>query len=94
MRLGYELSVRQLGQYLNSQDVNIEEYQQFLLEVLQAEWDSNSDRAVVYPILQQHQQLLDDVFAQLLQQWTRNAVSQSNPEEAVCYSRGDCKFVY
>ncbi|NQZ63876.1 MAG: tetratricopeptide repeat protein, partial [Crocosphaera sp.] len=37
---------------------------------------------MVYPILQQHQHLLDDVFAQLLPQWLKNTVSQMNPEEA------------
>ncbi len=52
---------------LNPPESNMDEYSNFLLEVLQAERESN-DRAVVYPILQQHQQLLDDVFAQLLQQ--------------------------
>ena len=41
---------QQLGQYLNPQAVSIEEYQEFLLEVLQAEYESN-DPAVVYPIL-------------------------------------------
>ena len=41
---------QQLGQYLNPQARNIEEYQEFLLEVLQAENESNSDPAVVYPI--------------------------------------------
>ncbi len=72
-----------LTEYVNRKGLNIEDYENFILEVIQAEIDSNSDRgAVVYPILQQHQQLLDDVFAQLLQQWTRNAVSQSNSEEA------------
>ncbi|WP_041229573.1 hypothetical protein [Rippkaea orientalis] len=43
---------QQLGQYLNPQEVNLEDYQNFLLEVLQAEDESNSDVAVVYPILQ------------------------------------------
>jgi predicted LPLAT superfamily acyltransferase len=70
-----------LGQYLNSQARTIEEYQGFLLEVLQAEYESNSDPAVVYPILQRRQHLLDDTFAQLLQQWARNVFSQENAEE-------------
>jgi CHAT domain-containing protein/predicted LPLAT superfamily acyltransferase len=74
---------QQLGQYLNRQAVNIEieEYQRFLLEVLQAEIESNSDPTVVYPILQRRQHLLDDTFAQLLQQWVRNAFSQGNAEQ-------------
>jgi hypothetical protein len=55
---------QQLGQYLNPQAGSIEEYQEFLLEVLQAEDESN-DPGVVYPILQRRQHLLDDTFAQV-----------------------------
>jgi CHAT domain-containing protein/predicted LPLAT superfamily acyltransferase len=72
-----------LGQYLNPQAGSIEEYQKFLSEVLQAEHDSNSDPAVVYPILQRRQHLLDDTFAQQLQQWARNKFSQGRAEEVV-----------
>jgi CHAT domain-containing protein len=71
---------QQLGQYLNLQVGNIEEYQAFLLEVLQAEARSN-DPAVVYPILQRGQHLLDDTFAQLLQEYVRYEFSQAKPEE-------------
>ena len=71
---------QQLGQYLNPQAGNIEEYQEFLLEVLQAEAESN-DPAVVYPILQRRQHLLDDIFAQQLQQWARNVFSQGKAED-------------
>jgi CHAT domain-containing protein/predicted LPLAT superfamily acyltransferase len=71
---------QQLGQYLNSQAATIEEYQGFLLEVLQAEAESN-DPAVVYPILQRRQYLLDDTFANLLQQYARYRFSQGKPEE-------------
>ncbi len=71
---------QQLGQYLNPQAVNIEEYQGFLSEVLRAEAKSNSDPAVVYPILQRRQHLLDDTFAQLLQAYARNVFSQGNTE--------------
>jgi len=73
--------VQQLGQFLNLQAVSIEEYQKFLSEVLQAEYESNSDPTVVYPILQRRQHLLDDTFAQLLQQWARYRFSQGKPEE-------------
>ena len=71
---------QQLGQYLSSQTVNSSEYQQFLQEVLQAEIESKGDVAVVYPILQRRQHLLDDNFAQLLQQYARNVFSQGKPE--------------
>jgi len=71
---------QQLGQYLNPQAGSVEEYQEFLLEVLQAEAESN-DPAVVYPILQRRQHLLDDIFAQQLQQWARNVFSQGKAED-------------
>ncbi|MFM6059350.1 MAG: hypothetical protein ACKPBT_14555, partial [Microcystis aeruginosa] len=71
---------QQLGQFLNPQARSIEEYQEFLLEVLQAEAESN-DPAVVYPILQRRQYLLDDTFSQLLQQWARNVFSQGKAED-------------
>ncbi|NET71954.1 MAG: tetratricopeptide repeat protein [Sphaerospermopsis sp. SIO1G2] len=57
-----------------------EEYQNFLLEVLQAEIDSNSDIKIIYPILQKHQHLLDESFAQILQYFTFN-YAQENPEK-------------
>lgn len=72
---------QQLGQFLNPQAVNIKEYQEFLSEVLQAEAESNGDPTVVYPILQRRQHLLDDTFAQLLQQYARYRFSQGEPEE-------------
>ncbi|WP_013320659.1 CHAT domain-containing tetratricopeptide repeat protein [Gloeothece verrucosa] len=75
-----------LGEYLNRQEVNIEEYQKFLQEVLQAEYESKSNVAVVYPILERHQHLLNDTFAQVLQQWARNVFSGSNTEEAAAFA--------
>jgi len=77
----FRYMAQQLGQYLNPQARSIEEYQEFLLEVLQAEAESNSNPAVVYPILQHRQHLLDDTFAQLLQQYARYRFSQGEPEE-------------
>ncbi|MFM6322051.1 MAG: CHAT domain-containing protein [Microcystis panniformis] len=71
---------QQLGQFLNPQARSIEEYQEFLSEVLRAEYESN-DPAMVYPILQRRQHLLDDTFAQLLQQWARNVFSQRKVEQ-------------
>ena len=77
---------QQLGQFLNPQARSIEEYQGFLLEVLQAEYESN-DPAVVYPILQRRQHLLDDTFAQVLQQSARNVFSQGKAEEVADIAR-------
>ncbi|TRU55931.1 MAG: hypothetical protein EWV56_19445 [Microcystis aeruginosa Ma_QC_C_20070823_S13D] len=73
--------VQQLGQFLNLQAVSIEEYQKFLSEVLQAEFESDGNPTVVYPILQRRQHLLNDTFAQLLQQWARYRFSQGKAEE-------------
>ncbi|MBC1196177.1 CHAT domain-containing protein [Microcystis aeruginosa BLCCF158] len=78
---------QQLGQFLNPQARSIEEYQGFLLEVLQAEAESNSDPTVVYPILQRRQHLLDDTFAQVLQQRARNVFSEWNAEEVAGIGR-------
>ncbi len=71
---------QQLGQYLNPQAGTIEEYEEFFLEVLQAEAESN-DPAVVYSILQRRQHLLDDTFAQHLQQCARYVFSQGKAEQ-------------
>ncbi|MCA2584400.1 MAG: CHAT domain-containing protein [Microcystis sp. M34BS1] len=78
----FRYMAQQLGQFLNPQARSIEEYQGFLLEVLRAEAESN-DPAVVYPILQRCQHLLDDTFAQLLQQYARYSFSQGKAEEVV-----------
>jgi CHAT domain-containing protein/predicted LPLAT superfamily acyltransferase len=77
---------QQLGQYVKPQAGSIEEYQEFLLEVLQAEAESN-DPAVVYPILQRRQHLLDDTFAQLLQQCARNVFSLGEIEDVIVIAR-------
>ena len=79
---------QQLGQYLNPQAGSIEEYQEFLLELLQAEHESNDPApAVVYPILQRCQHLLDDTFAQVLQQYARNVFSQRKAEDVAVIAR-------
>ncbi|UXE61892.1 MAG: hypothetical protein KA717_02890 [Woronichinia naegeliana WA131] len=71
---------QQLGQYFKPQAGSMKKYQEFLLEVLQAKEESN-DPAVVYPILERRQNLLDDTFAKLLQQWGRNVFSQGKAEK-------------
>ncbi|MFN5972030.1 MAG: CHAT domain-containing protein [Microcystis sp.] len=77
---------QQLGQFLNPQGGTIEEYEEFLSEVLQAEAESN-DPTVVYPILQRRQHLLDDTFAQLLQQFARYAFSEGKAEDVAVIAR-------
>ena len=86
-----------LRQYFKLQAVNRSEYQAFLLELLQVEYIGNNDPlevlrgkyirsddgepSLVYPILERGQHLLDDTFAQLLQEYTRNVFSQGNAEQ-------------
>ncbi len=78
---------QQLGQFLNPQAGSIEEYEEFLSEVLQAEAESNAP-TVVYPILQRRQHLLDDTFAQQLQQFVRYAFSEGKAEDVAVIARG------
>ncbi|NEP77361.1 MAG: tetratricopeptide repeat protein [Okeania sp. SIO3B3] len=54
----------EMANYLKSQD-----YTKFLMEVLQATQDSDGDSKVVYPLLQQNLNKLDNNFADILQNW-------------------------
>jgi len=63
----------------NPEGVNPEEYSNFILELLAIEQDSNSDVAVVYPILKQRQHLLDARFAEILEQVASNLIAE-HPE--------------
>ncbi|MEZ2225421.1 MAG: tetratricopeptide repeat protein [Microcoleus sp.] len=79
----------QLGQFLdgkdegdsdNSEGENSQEYANFILELLQAEQDSNSDIKVIYPMLAERQHLLNLRFADILQQVAQNLIADENPE--------------
>ncbi len=79
---------RQLGQFMdingeedsnNSEGENLQEYANFFLELLQAEQDSNSDIAVIYPMLEGRQHLLNASFAETLQQVTQKLIAGENP---------------
>jgi CHAT domain-containing protein/predicted LPLAT superfamily acyltransferase len=83
----FRYMAQQLGQFFNPQAANIEEYQEFLSEVLQAEDESNNDPTVVYPILQRGQHLLDDTFAQLLQQFAKYLFSEGKAEDVAGIAR-------
>ena len=81
--------VSQLGQLLgmdddedsdNSEEESPQEYENFILELLQAEQDSHSDVAVVYPILAQWQHLLNPHFSEILQQVAESFIAE-NPDE-------------
>jgi CHAT domain-containing protein/tetratricopeptide (TPR) repeat protein len=79
---------RQLGQLFgmndeadtdNSEGENPQEYVKFIRELLQAEKDSKSDIAVIHPMLEQRQYLLNAHFAEILQQVAQNLIAQ-HPE--------------
>ncbi|TRT94379.1 MAG: tetratricopeptide repeat protein [Microcystis sp. M_OC_Ca_00000000_C217Col] len=73
---------QQLAEYISRQKFTIEEYKTFLLDIVLAANKSNSDVAIIYPILKQHQDKLDDTFAKLLQIYARNMFSQRSREES------------
>ena len=67
------------GDRVHSEGEDSQEYAEFILELLQAEQDSDSDIKVIYPILKQRQHLLNARFAETLQQVAQTLMSQ-NPE--------------
>jgi CHAT domain-containing protein len=78
----------QLGQLLGMKEENMDnsapenprEYLEFLKALLQAEAESNSDLAVVYPFLRQRQHLLNAPFAETLQQLAENLIADEDSE--------------
>ncbi|MBD0345403.1 MAG: tetratricopeptide repeat protein, partial [Coleofasciculus sp. Co-bin14] len=54
---------------LEMDEQRLQDYLFFLQEVLQATFESNGNPKVVYPLLQENLDKLDDNFAQLLQRW-------------------------
>ncbi|MEG4207028.1 hypothetical protein QUA20_24260 [Microcoleus sp. Pol7_A1] len=68
------------GDSTNSESENFQEYANFFLELLRAEQDSNSDIAVVYPMLEQRQHLLNARFAEILQQVSHKLIDGENSE--------------
>ncbi|MGB7893616.1 MAG: tetratricopeptide repeat protein, partial [Microcoleus sp.] len=57
-----------------------QEHINFILELLQAEEDSNSDIKVIYPMLAGRQHLLNARFAETLQQVAQNLIADANSE--------------
>lgn len=68
------------GNSNNSEPQNFQEYTSFFLELLQAEQDSNSNIAVIYPMLAERQHLLNARFAEFLQQVAQKLIAGENPE--------------
>ncbi len=79
-QLGQFIDMNDDGDSNNSQDENPQEYANFLLELLQAEQDSNSDIKVIYPMLGQRQHLLNSRFAETLQQVAQRLLDGENAE--------------
>ncbi len=54
----------------------------FLKQVLKATSDGNGDSQIVYPLLQQNLDLLNDNLAQVLQNWATATLAEVEPEQA------------
>ncbi|MEG4203796.1 CHAT domain-containing protein [Microcoleus sp. Pol7_A1] len=78
-QLGQFLGMNDEGDSDNSEGENLQEYLEFIRDLLQAEQDSNSDIKVIYPMLAERQHLLNDRFAEILQQVTQNFIAK-HPE--------------
>ena len=79
-QLGQLLGMNNEGDSDNSEGENPHEYAKFIRELLQAEKDSNSDIKVIYPMLVGRQHLLNDRFAEILQQVTQKLMADQHPE--------------
>ena len=64
----------------SSEDENYQNYQNFILELLQTEQDSEGDVAVIYPMLAKRQHLLNERFAEILKQLIENLIANEPPE--------------
>ena len=78
-QLGQFIDMNDDGDSNNSQGENLQEYANFILELLQSEQDSNSDIKVIYPMLAGRQHLLNASFAETLQQVAQNLITE-HPE--------------
>ena len=78
-QIGELLGMREEEDSDNYEGGNPEEHSNFILDLLQAEQDSKSDVAVVYPILKQRQHLLNARFAETLQEVASNLIAE-HPE--------------
>ena len=86
-QVGEFLDAKDDGDSDNSEGENPQEYANFILELLQAEQDSNSDIKVIYPMLAKRQHLLNLRFAEILQQVAQNLIADKNAER-IAFSVG------
>ena len=78
-QIGQLLGMNDEGDSDNSEGKNPQEYGKFILDLLQAEKDSKSDINVINPMLAGRQHLLNDRFAEILQQVAQNFIAD-HPE--------------
>ncbi|NQE36930.1 CHAT domain-containing protein [Microcoleus asticus] len=78
-QLGQLLGMNDEGDSDNSEGKNPQEYANFIRELLQAEADSKLNIKLIYSMLAQRQHLLNDRFAEILQQVTQNLIVE-HPE--------------
>jgi len=79
-QIGQFLGMNDEGDSDNSEGENPQEYLEFIGDLLQAEKDSKSDIKVIYPMLAGRQHLLNDRFAEILQQVTQQLIADENAE--------------
>ncbi|BDI14966.1 hypothetical protein ANSO36C_07680 [Nostoc cf. commune SO-36] len=78
--------LRNLATYLTTPETTpiteIEIYEQFLIEILQATAESNGDAQVIYPLLEANTDKLNNIFADLLRRWATNTLAAAEPNAA------------
>ncbi|MEG4208950.1 CHAT domain-containing protein [Microcoleus sp. S13_B4] len=78
--LGESLGINDKRNTDNYEGENSENYREFILDLLQAEEESNKDFTVIYSMLARHKHLLTARFADVLQQVAQNLITE-HPEE-------------
>ena len=80
--------LRNLATYLTTPETtpitqeDIDTYEQFLIEILQATADSNGDTQVIYPLLAANTDKLNHIFTELLRHWATNTLAKAKPDTA------------
>lgn len=76
----------------SSSSPNLAAYLDFLLEVLQAIADGDSNLQRVYPLLQENLNKLDDTFIVILRSWATTTLSQLEPDQALIIAAAIVNF--
>ena len=81
----------EISEFSPSTHYSSTEYLNFLMEVLRATRQSKGDSKVVYPLLQQNLDKLDDNFADILRNWATNKFSkvEADVAEGIALDIGD-----